>query len=801
MTSDPSDNRESLGTGDIEIGGSQPTAVDHVRDERLHKKGMPMWIFKVMRCMQWICPFDYWVAFPLIIILAICALGVLLALIDLDRRQFVLYILIAFFVSLALGFWIRWARRNKRVPQEHDVLKISISAGKDTWPRAPIAPVRGELVAKGGSWFKDSEGRRLLLRGINLAGGCKLPMEPASCNLKEGFYDYKGVSFVGRPFPLDEADLHLGRLRAMGLTFLRFLITWEAIEHDGPEQYDEEYLIYLKIVVQRCADHGISVFIDTHQDVWSRWTGGDGAPAWTLEKVGFALDKLDECGAALTQQNWDEEANGKFPKMVWNSNNSRLAAGTMWTLFFAGDDFAPSTLIDGEPAQQYLQRHFCAALGKVAEILRNEPNVVGFDVLNEPSVGFVGIEDARDIGPNMFFVGWRVDPWTAIKLGAGETCSVDYFSSFMVIDGKRELNPNKVCAWQNGPASCVWHANGVWELEESTGKPCLLKPHYFATNPRTGLPIDFLNDYAIPFWRKTAETIRSHISDAIIFAEPVLDMTDPSLQEMPELNAEEVGAGYVWARHYYDGITLMTKNFSRYLGIDPVSGKPNIGMQAIQKAYGKSIAQFKEEASRMGPGGCPVLIGECGIPFDLHDQKRIHGQLTDDFTKCTQALNTTMRALEHAQVSYTIWTYAPENTNKYGDNWNGEDLSLFSRDQVVRGDEDNLFTGGRALLAAIRPYPCRVAGDVIGHDFYLYTKKRKFVFSFRADHTLTTRETEIFLPKYQYPHGVNVTVSRGGGTYELDWDSQRLLYTHNAASTVNTIVVKKILAPSDAGTN
>lgn len=616
LSSPASSSGEYFDTEDIEIGAysSQPTVVDKGRDdadededdldEPVPKAGMPLWIFKLLRCMQYICPLDFWVAFPLVLLLIVCVLGGISAIFDDNRHIFGFYITMGVVTGAALLMWVYWARRNARVPQQDDVVKISIRAGKDTWPRAPIAPVRGELVAKGGSWFKDRDGRRLLLRGINLAGGSKLPMEPAGCrvtqHMTDGFYDYKGVSFVGRPFPLDEADLHLGRLRAMGLTFLRFLITWEAVEHDGPGQYDEEYLTYLRNVIQRCANYGISVFIDAHQDVWSRWTGGDGAPAWTLEKVGFNLEKLDECGAALTQQNWNEEANGKFPKMVWNSNNSRLAAGTMWTLFFAGDDFAPNTLIDGEPVQQYLQSHFCAALGKVAEVLRNESNVVGFDILNEPSVGFVGVRDARDIGPNKFFVGWRVDPWTAIKLGAGETCSVDYFSSFMVIDGKRELNPSKVCAWQRGPASCVWHQNGVWKLDDTTGKPLLLKPKYFAINPRTGLSIDFLNDYAIPFWRKGAEAIRRHISDAIIFAEPVLDMTDPSLQEMPELTEEDVGAGYVWARHYYDGITLMTKSYSRYLGIDPVTEKPSIGMQAIQKAYGKGIAQFKEEASRMG---------------------------------------------------------------------------------------------------------------------------------------------------------------------------------------------------------
>ena len=96
---------------------------------------------------------------------------------------------------------------------------------------------------------------------------------------------------MGRPFPLQEADEHLDRLRAWGLTFLRLLVPWEAVEHAGPGQYDEEYLAYLRAVVERAGHYGIDVFIDPHQDVWSRWTGGDGAPGWTLEAVGFDLCK------------------------------------------------------------------------------------------------------------------------------------------------------------------------------------------------------------------------------------------------------------------------------------------------------------------------------------------------------------------------------------------------------------------------------------------------------------------------------------------------------------------------------
>ena len=68
------------------------------------------------------------------------------------------------------------------------------------------------------------------------------------------------------------------------------------------------------------------MFIDPHQDVWSRWTGGDGAPLWTLIKVGFDPAQLDASAAALTHQHYGDD----FPMMVWHSNNFRLAAGTMW---------------------------------------------------------------------------------------------------------------------------------------------------------------------------------------------------------------------------------------------------------------------------------------------------------------------------------------------------------------------------------------------------------------------------------------------------------------------------------------
>ncbi len=191
-----------------------------------------------------------------------------------------------------------------------------------------------------GPQFKDEHGRSLMLRGVNLGGSSKMPFRPnGATHLREGFFDHRDVSFVGRPFPPEEADEHFSRLAAWGLTTLRFLVTWEAVEHAGPGIYDEAYLDYVVAVVEKAGEHGISLFIDPHQDVWGRFCGGDGAPGWTLEAVGFDMTRFAETGAAIVHATYGDP----FPQMVWPTNGAKLAAATMFTLFFGGNDFAPNT--------------------------------------------------------------------------------------------------------------------------------------------------------------------------------------------------------------------------------------------------------------------------------------------------------------------------------------------------------------------------------------------------------------------------------------------------------------------------
>jgi Cellulase (glycosyl hydrolase family 5) len=176
-------------------------------------------------------------------------------------------------------------------------------------------------ISSKGIWFVDPTGRAMILHGINVGGSTKLPFQPLiPSHQKENFYEtVYTVSSVGRPFPLEQADEHFERLYQWGYRFVRLLVTWEAIEHAGPGRYDENYLNYIQAIVKKAEDHHINVFIDPHQDVWSRFTGGDGAPYWTLDKVGFDPLKFSETGSAIIHN----VKGDPFPRMIWPTNYNK----------------------------------------------------------------------------------------------------------------------------------------------------------------------------------------------------------------------------------------------------------------------------------------------------------------------------------------------------------------------------------------------------------------------------------------------------------------------------------------------
>ena len=615
------------------------------------------------------------------------------------------------------------------------------------------------MIHTRGPWFKDETGRTVMLRGVNLGGSTKVPTRPDGATWNpEGFFDHRDVSFVGRPFPLSEADEHYSRLRQWGFNCLRFLITWEAVEHAGPGLYDEEYLDYLYAVVKKAGQYGFHVFVDPHQDVYSRFSGGDGAPGWTLEAAGFDMRNFKETGAAIVHQTHGDP----FPRMVWPTNAYKLAAATMFTLFFAGNDFAPKTKVDGIPIQDYLQGHYLNAMKMVAKKLRSLDCVMGFDTLNEPQRGYVGVKDLRPLY-GILDVGIVPTPWQSMQLGAGYPQRVKHLERTVlgtVNKGTVSINQEKRSAWLPG-RECIWKQNGVWDLDEK-GQPVLLKPDYF--HKVNGREVDFVRDYLTPFINKMISAIRNVKQGWIGFIESEVNNYPPHWQEAADLNLVNVP-------HWYDGPLLYLKKYFPFIGFNEITGQVIFGRKNVEKAYQAQLAEIKQ-LTKERLGDIPTLIGEFGIPYDMENKKAYRN---GKFQNHVKAMDRSMRMMEASLLNYTIWNYTADNTNARGDLWNDEDLSIFSRDQQT--DMTDINSGGRALQAVIRPFPMALAGEPVVSNFNPQTST--YTLEFIGDPKITA-PSEIFFPQWHYAKGAEIKIS--DGSYEIVADEQILRFFQGEAT-------------------
>jgi endoglycosylceramidase len=190
-----------------------------------------------------------------------------------------------------------------------------------------------ELTA-GPRFLRDSDGRAVILRGVNVAGDSKVP-----------------------PFtPISDASM-LDPLPSWGFNTIRLSFTWEAYE---PFKcwYDEAYLDYYEQVVEWAAERGLYVVVDFHQDAYSRYSidgCGSGFPSWATPED---LTLFPPDNSAATCTGWGVKA---------ISSEEHLA---LWEHFHSDRDGIKS---------RYVQM-----TKLVADRMASHPNVIGYDVINEP---------------------------------------------------------------------------------------------------------------------------------------------------------------------------------------------------------------------------------------------------------------------------------------------------------------------------------------------------------------------------------------------------------------------------------
>ncbi|KAJ8063626.1 hypothetical protein OCU04_007494 [Sclerotinia nivalis] len=711
--------------------------------------------------------------------------------------------------------------------------------------------------------FRDSHGREVTLRGINLAGDAKYPSNPDQpSHILEDFYNGDNVDFHSRPFPQEDAHIHFSRLKRWGYNTIRYVFTWEAIESAGPGIYDEEWIQHTIEILRLAKSYGFYIFMDPHQDVWSRFSGGSGAPMWTLYACGLDPEKFAVTEAAVVHNTYPDPEN--FPKMIWSTNYTRLACQTIFTFFFAGRDFAPKCIIDGKNIQDYLQDHFvsaCAYLAKrihEAGDLENEV-VIGWESMNEPNRGLVGWADISTIpSEQKLQKGTSPTAFQAMLTGSGRACEIstwDFGGMGPYKSGQVLVDPQGETAWlpsdydesrysyKRDPGwklgECIWAQHGVWDPSTDS----LLKKDYFKKNPRTGKDIsyeEFTNSYYMDYYRKHRDAIRAHHKDSILFCQPPVLEIPPSIK-----GTKDDDPLMVYAPHYYDGVTLMTKKWNRFWNVDVfgiLRGRYlspafaiKLGETAIRNCFRDQLAAIKKEGEDY-MGNHPCVLTEFGIPYDMDDK---YAYKTGDYSSQSGAMDANHFAIEgSAMAGYTLWLYMCENKHSLGDQWNGEDLSIFSLDDLPlpleanpptpsesssslvdheagpntkkqNSDESTVNPGNlkaalktpsisskqtdsppeltnspgyRAAEAYVRPSPIATVGKILNSGFDL----RNCIFTFRLYAGQAASEetpTEIFLPEFHFPKDkCEVEVSAGKWTISTDDEDggmiQRLRWWH-----------------------
>lgn len=690
-----------------------------------------------------------------------------------------------------------------------------------------------------GTQFRDQHGREITIHGINVAGDAKLPSHPdQSSHIKSGFFDGDDVSFKGRPFTADDADIHFSRLKSWGYNTIRYVFTWEAIEHAGPGRYDEEWITHTIEVLRKAKQYGFYIFMDPHQDVWSRFTGGSGAPMWTLYACGFDPKKLAAGEAALVHNTWPKP--DEFPKMIWSSNYYRLACQTIFTMFFGGRVFTPKCIIDGVNIQDYLQSHFLDSVKHLAKRIKEVGDieggvVIGWETMNEPNRGHIGYQKMTEVPKEQKLrLGTSPTAWQCVLLGSGRAVEVEtweFGSMGPYKSGSSLIDPEGTSAWLSSDyddsfygwkrdaswklGECVWAQHGLWDPKVDA----LLRDDYFAKDPRSGKTIDyesFTNTFFLDYYRAHRDMVRAIFPDTIMFCQSPVFEIPPSIK-----GTADEDPNMVFAPHFYDGLTLMLKKWNRLWNIDVfgvLRGRYShpafaikVGESAIRNCFRDQLqAMYTEGREHLGDRPC--VFTEIGIPFDMNDK---HAYESGDYSQQTAALDANMYALEASGVNgMTTWVYVATNDHRWGDQWNGEDLSLYSRQDLQlpqlptnesvpslspsspsysrsfsdsgtsltpknikktltnesmrprRQDDERL--GYRAAEAWVRPTTVATHSDVVTHGFDL--RNCVFTLSLSAA-TPTQREapTEIYLPEFHFPQkDTQVEVSGGKWTISTE---------------------------------
>jgi endoglycosylceramidase len=181
--------------------------------------------------------------------------------------------------------------------------------------------------------FLDSDGRQVLLHGINLVN-------------KDPQAGYLG----------DENGETFALLRRWGFNCIRLGVIWDGLEPE-PGNYNRTYLEGIERQLDWAYQNGLYVFLDMHQDLYSVLYS-DGAPGWATLHEG--QPHVGD-GAVWSDAYFTSPAVQTALENFWNNAPAPDGAG--------------------------LQDHLAACWKLLAQRFGSHPALIGYDLLNEPVPG------------------------------------------------------------------------------------------------------------------------------------------------------------------------------------------------------------------------------------------------------------------------------------------------------------------------------------------------------------------------------------------------------------------------------
>jgi endoglycosylceramidase len=222
-------------------------------------------------------------------------------------------------------------------------------SGVGTTPNVPSF-----LSSPGGPYLYDSQGRVVLMHGVNVV--------------------YKHAPYIaypdpGEPWNFDATDAE--KMQQLGFNVVRLGIEWQALEpgsggpnqpqvctpgapgnaHEWNKAIAEQYLSHVAATVKLLAHYGIYTLLDMHQDVYNQNFRGEGAPNW----------------AVCTDNVPIVPKGGR-----WSNNYSNPTLQTAVAHFWSND-------VIGN-----LQGNYDLVWKTVAQYFKNNRWVIGYDPYNEP---------------------------------------------------------------------------------------------------------------------------------------------------------------------------------------------------------------------------------------------------------------------------------------------------------------------------------------------------------------------------------------------------------------------------------